>query len=277
MNVSRIIVGAGNYKYEVIWPWGQLPAGTCLGNVSHVAVDSKDRIYVYQRDSPPLLVLDADGMLLKSWGEDLLVDGHGIFITPRDEVFLVARGVHEVIKFDTAGNVQLRIGNRERPSFQAPFNHPTDVAVSPSGEIYITDGYGNAMVHKFSPEGTLLHSWGAPGSGPGEFSTPHGIWIDARNRVYVADRENNRIQLFDSNGSYLTEWRNFYHPMDIFMDAAGTVYVTDQTPRLTVLNIDGKLLARGFAPDAGHGIYGDSAGNLFLAGLQRGVVKLVRQ
>jgi peptidylglycine monooxygenase len=245
--------------------------------VSHVAVDSKDNIYVYQRDNPPILVFDADGRFLTSWGEDLLIDAHGIFITPSDEVFLVARGVHEVLKFDTTGNVRLRLGNREMPSFQAPFNHPTDVAVSPLGEIYVTDGYGNTKVHKFTSEGTLLCSWGIPGSGPGEFSTPHGIWVDAQNRVYVADRENNRIQLFDSKGGYLTEWRNFYHPMDLFMDASGIVYVTDQTPRLTMLSVNGKLLAQGFAPDAGHGIYGDSTGNLYLAGLQRGVVKLVRQ
>lgn len=275
--MARIIVGAGIYSYEVFWPFGKLPVGMQFGSVSHVAVDSKNRIYVYQRKDPPVLVLDSDGELLMSWGEGLLVDGHGMYITNHDEVLLVARGIHEVLKFDTEGKILLRIGNREKPSFQAPFNHPTDVAVSPSGEIYITDGYGNTRVHKFSSEGQLLHSWGEPGVKPGEFSTPHGIWVDKQNKVYVVDRENNRVQIFNSEGIYLDEWRNFYHPMDIFMDADGVFYVTDQTPRFTVLNVKGEVLSRGFAPDAGHGIYGDSYGNLYLAGLQRGVAKLVRQ
>lgn len=275
--MARTIVGAGNYTYEVIWPFGQLPTGMHFGSVSHVAVDSQDRVYVYQRQNPPVLVFDRNGKLLRCWGDDLLVDGHGIYITAHDEIFAVARGVHEVLKFDTGGNVLLRIGNREKPSFEAPFNHPTDVAVSPTGEIYVTDGYGNTKVHKFSSEGQLLHSWGAPGVNPGEFSTPHGVWIDNQSQVYVADRENNRVQIFSSEGLYLNEWRNFYHPMDIFMDREDAVYVTDQTPRFTVINRRGEVLSRGFAPDAGHGIYGDAQGNLYLAGLQRGVAKLVRQ
>jgi peptidylglycine monooxygenase len=95
--------------------------------------------------------------------------------------------------------------------------------------------------------------------------------------VYVADRDNNRVQIFDSDGTYLNEWRNFYHPMDIYMDTEGVFYVTDQTPRFTVFNAQGDILARGFSADAGHGIYGDSHGNLYLAGLDQGIVKLVRQ
>jgi len=182
-----------------------------------------------------------------------------------------------VFKFNAEGEVNLRIGNREKPSWQSPFNHPTDVAVSPSGEIYVSDGYGNARVHKFSPEGDLLLSWGRPGSNPGEFHTPHGIWVDKQDKIYVVDRDNNRVQIFDSEGNYLTAWYDFFHPMDIFIDAEGVIYVTDQTPRFTVLNSEGMLLSRGFAPDAGHGIWGDSQGNLYLAGLQSGVVKLAKQ
>jgi peptidylglycine monooxygenase len=273
--LSRIIVGSGDFTYEV-QSFGRIHAGLRWGRVSNVAVDSEDRVYLYQRMDPPIIILDKGGRLVGSWGEGLLVDGHGIFITPNDDVFLVARGVHEVLKFDTEGKVLLRMGNRERPSFQSPFNHPTDVAVSQSGEIYVTDGYGNSCVHKFSPDGELLLSWGKPGVNPGEFSTPHGVWVDNEEKVYVVDRENNRVQVFDSEGVYINEWRNFYHPMDIYMDAEGVFYVTDQTPRLTVLNAEGKMMARGFAPDAGHGIYGDSQGDLYLADLQKGFVKLSR-
>jgi len=275
--MSRIIVGTGGHTYEVLRSFGKLPGDMRLGDVSHVSVDSEDRVYFYQRRNPPMLVFDTEGDLIDSWGDDLLVDGHGIYITGGDEILAVARGVHEVIKFSAEGEVILRIGNRERPAWNAPFNHPTDVAVSPSGEIYVSDGYGNACVHKFSHEGELLLSWGSPGRRPGEFHTPHGIWADKHGRVYVVDRDNNRVQVFDSEGNYLTSWHDFFHPMDIFMDAEGAFYITDQTPRFTVLNAEGELLSRGFAPDAGHGIWGDSQGNLYLAGLQRGVVKLARR
>ena len=114
----------------------------------------------------------------------------------------------------------LTLGQRGRPSLQAPFNHPADVAVSPAGEIYVADGYGNSSVHRFSVEGEHLGSWGAPGAGRGEFTTPHGIWVDAQDRVLVADRENNRVQLFSPEGDYYGEWRDLYHPMDIYVDAA---------------------------------------------------------
>jgi len=274
--VFRMIVGTGEHTYEALRPFGKSSAEMKFGNISHVAVDSKDRVYLYQRGNPPILVLDKEGNLKNSLGKDLLVDGHGIFITKNDNIFAVARGVHEVFKFTVEGEIDLRIGNREKPSWQSPFNHPTDVAVSSSGEIFVSDGYGNACVHKFSPEGELLLSWGKPGSNPGEFHTPHGIWVDKQDKVYVVDRDNNRIQIFDSEGNYLMAWYDLYHPMDIFIDAKGVIYVTDQTPRFTVLNAEGKLLSRGSAPDAGHGIWGDSQGNLYLAGLQSGVVKLVK-
>lgn len=275
--MTMLIFGTGDYTYEVVQPFGMLPPGMEFGNTSNVAVDSQDRVYVIQRKDPPVLIFDGDGHFLTAWGGGLPVEGHGAYVTPNDEFFLPDRDFHEVLKFDAEGKVLLRIGNRGRPSLQAPFNHPADVAVSSSGEIYVADGYGNSSVHKFSPEGQLLLSWGAPGTGPGEFSTPHGIWVDRQNRVYVVDRENNRVQIFDADGGYITEWRDFYHPMGIFMDSDGAVYVTDQTPRFTVLNTEGRVLARGRTPDAGHGVYGDSRGNLYLSGNARGIAKLAKQ
>jgi peptidylglycine monooxygenase len=275
--MSKIVVGSGEFKYEVVSAFGEGLENIEIDRVSHVSVDSDDNVYFYQRIDPPIVVLDNGGNLVDHWGENYLVDGHGIFITSKDEVFVVARGVHEVLKFDTRGELLLRIGERENPSWQAPFNHPTDVAVSRDGDIFVTDGYGNACVHKFSSVGEHLMTWGKPGSGPGEFHTPHGVWVDDRDRVYVVDRDNNRVQIFTSDGEYLQEWGDFFHPMDIYFDSSNNVYVTDQTPRFSVLNTEGEILARGFAPDAGHGLWGDSYGNLYLAGLERGVVKLLKQ
>jgi len=227
-----MIVGAGEHIYEVLRPFGKFPDEMKLGSVSHVSVDSNDRVYFYQRKNPPILVFDIEGNLIKSWGEDLLVDGHGVFITKNGDVFAVARGVHEVLKFNAEGELNLRIGNREKPSWQSPFNHPTDVAVSLSGEIYVKF-YFAATSEMFGKAGLII------------------------DRPLQED--------------------DFFHPMDIFIDAKGIIYVTDQTPRFTVVNSEGELLSRGFAPDAGHGIWGDSQGNLYLAGLQSGVVKLTKQ
>lgn len=275
--MTRRMVGSGDNPYEVVHPFGQVPKGTRFGNTSHVAVDSLARVYVYQRMDPPVLVFDGDGNLLTAWGSGLLVDAHGIYISPDDNVFLVDRDAHEVLKFDLEGRLLLRLGNREKPSLQAPFNHPADVAVSPSGEIYVADGYGNSSVHKFSSEGQHLLSWGSRGTGPSQFTTPHGIWVDRHDRVYVADRENNRVQIFDTEGCFISEWHDFYHPMDIFMDAEDKIYVTDQIPRLTILDRQGNLIDRWRTPEKGHGLWGDPSGNLYCTDTTTGVTKLVKQ
>ena len=126
----------------------------------------------------------------------------------------------------------------------------------------------------FSPY--LPLSGGTPGSGPGQFTTPHGIWVDSAERVYVCDRENNRVQVFSIIGEYLTEWRDFYHPMDIYQDPQGVFYVTDQIPRITMLNAAGEMITRGRTPYNGHGVWLDSQGNVYLAGNDTGITKLVR-
>ena len=282
--MTRLIFGTGDYTYEVVQPFGKLPVGMDFGITHRVAVDSKNRVYVTQQHDPPVLVFDSDGNYLTGFGEGVLVDPHGIYVTSNDEVFIVDRDAHEVVQLTPEGKVLLRLGTRGKAHMQTPFNHPADVAVSPSGDIFVADGYGNSCVHKFSPEGQLLLSWGMPGSGPGDFWIPHGIWVNRQNTVYVADRENNRIQIFDSEGNYQGEWHDLYHPMDIWMDGDGMIYVTDETPRFTVLSPEGKVLSRGKAPDAGLGLYGDSRGNLYLTGVFpgalstfRGIVKLVRQ
>ena len=274
--MARLIIGTGDTSFEVVHPFGHLPQGWTYGNVSHVATDSKDRVYAFQRKDPPVLVFDSDGNFLTGWGSGVLFDAHGIFITTDDDVFLIDRDHHEILKFNAEGKVLMRIGRRERPAFQAPFNHPADVAISPSGEIYVADGYGNSTVHRFSPDGKHLGSWGTPGAGPGQFTTPHGIWVDGNDRVYVTDRENNRVQIFSPEGDYITEWRDFFHPMDIFMDTQGRFYVTDQIPRLSVLDADGKLLSRGKTAANPHGIWGDSNGNLYTAGNLDGVTKYAK-
>src|SRR3990172_11008223 len=189
-----------------------------------------------------------------------------MYIDGADRLFVIDRDRHQLHVLDGSGVVALTLGDPEHPHLQAPFNHPADVAVARNGDFYVADGYGNSRVHRFSPDGTLLSSWGNPGRGPGEFTTPHGVWEDARGRILVADRENDRVQLFSAIGEYLTEWRDFFHPMDIWADPEGLVYITDQIPRLSLVALDGTLMGRCRpALYGGHGIWGDSIGDLYLA------------
>ena len=277
--MAKLITGSGKHTYEVIRPWGQLPHGLQFAGVSRVAVDSQDRVYMYQRGDPPVLIFDREGKFLGSWGADMIIDAHGIYISPEDHLYLVNRDAHQVLKFTLDGRLLMTLGTHGGPSLQGPFNHPTDVCVSSTGEIYVADGYGNSRVHKFSPDGTLLQSWGSPGREPGQFRVPHGIWVEGDTRVYVADRENGRIQVFTTEGEFLAQWSDFYRATDVYMDASGTVYVTDLVPRLSILSREGELLARGRPVlDMAHGVCGDSRGDLYIAeaSAQR-VSKLIRQ
>ena len=231
-------------RYSVDRSWGQLPAGQSLGLASTVAVGSDGAVYLAQRNGPPVLVFEPSGELRATWPMSLAIDPHGINVcrgTP-DTIILVDRDAHVVLLCTPQGEIKATLGHRHRPRFQAPFNHPTSAFVARDGEIYIADGYGNCAVHRFSASGEHLRTWGTPGDGPGQFTTPHSVWVDRRNRVLVADRENSRIQLFDRSGNYLEAWTGFYKPMDISEDDAGRIYVSDQIPRVSQLDADGTLI-----------------------------------
>lgn len=260
-----ITIGMGAYLYEYHADWASLPAGTTFQNPSAVAVDSHDRVYVFQRRGPPVMVFGQDGRFLAAWprrdGE--LEDAHHIFIGPDDGVYLADRDAHQVLKYTTEGEMLMALGTRYRAALQAPFNHPSDIAVSPTGDIYVSDGYGNSCVHRFTADGRHTASFGTPGSGPGQFRVPHSLRVAKDGRLYVCDRENHRVQVFSEDGEYLDQWTDFKFPMGIHIDADQTVYVTDQVPRLSILNLDGKLLARGRTFENGHNVYSDSRGDLY--------------
>jgi peptidylglycine monooxygenase len=274
-----VIIGMGAYVYEYQGDWARLPAGQSFQHPSAVAVDSLDRVYVFQRHGPPVLVLDRDGRFLTAWprrdGE--LEDAHHLQLDPDDGVYLADRDAHQVVKYTTEGEMVMALGTRDRAALQAPFNHPTDIAIAPSGEIYVSDGYGNSSVHRFTAGGEYIASFGAPGSGPGQFLVPHSIAVAKDGRVFVCDRENDRVQIFSAQGEYLDQWADFKCPMGIHIDADQTVYVTDQVPRLSVLNLDGELLARGRTFELAHNVYCDSRGDLYAAdGANNRVQKFVK-
>ena len=184
-----------------------------FGWVPAVAFDSADRVYVYSRSERPMIVFDREGHIVASWGEEVLKDAHGIFIDDRDQIWCVERETHCVRQFTRDGELLMTLGTPDQEGAEGqPFRLPTDLTLDADGFIYVSDGYGNTCIHKYAPNGEFIKTWGRPGTGPGEFDLPHCVRVDQRGRLMVADRANNRIQFFDTDGNYLEEWGGFHHP-----------------------------------------------------------------
>ena len=292
-------VGAGARVYEQVEDWEKLPEGWVLGQTA-IVTDSQDRVYLFNRSDHPLIVLDRDGKFLNSWGEGDLPDAHGMFIDADDNLYMPVKNSHVVLKYSPDGNLLMTMGDWDKPSdtgwtgnvndpakqAAGPFNRPSDIALDASGDLYISDGYGNSRVHKFTSDGKLLFSWGEPGkTGPGEFHVPHGVWVHTDGRVFVADRENNRIQIFDAEGKYLDEWGGVARPCDIYIDEDEILYVPELDGFMSILSIEGDIIASWGSPlDAGwgngaHAVWMDSHGDLYVNQNVEGhrLVKYIRQ
>ena len=218
-----VILGSGEHRYKVIENWAKLPDGWEFKDVGAVAVDSKDQVYVFNRGEHPMMVFDREGNFLRSWGEGQYPRAHGLHIDVDDTLYLTDDGAHVVRKCTTDGKVLLELGTPGKPTpymSGTPFHRCTHTALSPKGEIYVSDGYGNSKVHKYSPDGKLLMSWGEPGTDPGQFNIVHNIVTDAEGWVYVADRENHRVQVFDGNGKYEAQWNNMHRPCGLYCHRA---------------------------------------------------------
>jgi len=268
---KALIVELGGQQYRIDRPWGILPRGA--GRVSDVACDANGHVFVLLRrdstvdpEAPAVIELAPDGRCLAAWGESI-VDGHMLAIGCDGYIYVVDRDAHEIKVFNARGQQIGGLGERHRPN--APFNHPSGIAFSAAGLIYVADGYGASRVHQFTASGTLLQTWGEPGDGPGQFSTPHGIWVMTDGRVAVTDRENDRLQIFAADGAHLLSIGGFYGAMDVWQGMNSGLLVTDRVPRLSLLNANGELVDR-CRPvlNGAHGLIGDTAGNLYLAEIE---------
>ena len=287
---KAVIIGSGDYRYAVE-PWPTLPAGWTFGDVAGVGINSADEVHVFTRGEHPLIVFDRDGNLLRHWGEGKFVRPHGIDIGPDGTIYCTDDGAHVVRSFTPEGKQLLEIGLPGEPEpFMSgnPFNKCTHTALSPEGDIFVSDGYGNARVHKYSADGNLLFSWGGPGIAPGEFNFPHNIVSDADGWVYVADRENHRVQVFNGDGQFETQWHALHRPCALcagkgedppfFVGELGPSLGANRAfpnlgPRVSVVAPDGTILARVGDEVAGlemnqfvapHGIAVDSHGDIYL-------------
>ena len=259
--------------------WPQPSVASMIGQVSGVGVDSLGNVFVFHRadrvwegeelgleliPSPTVFILDAEtGELVDSWGSNMFVMPHGLTIDQDDNLWLTDVGLHQVFKFDREGNLLMALGERGVAGDDTShFNMPTDVAVASDGSFYVSDGYGNSRIMKFSPDGTYLTSWGSKGTAPGQFDIPHSIALDSQGHVYVADRGNARLQIFDEDGKFITQWKSasLGRPWAVRINSQGYIFLIDGgdqsqfwPDRARILKLDpaGNILAS-------FGSYGDA-------------------
>jgi len=217
--------------YQVDPTWPQRPDGIEWGAVPGIAVDSDDRVWVYTRAEPPIQVYNAEGKLVRAFGQGLIGTAHHIKIDVDNNVWVTDIGNHVVIQFSPQGQILRQLGVRgEAGNDQRHFNKPTDIAVTPEGDVFVSDGYGNNRVVHYDHNGKFVKSWGKLGSGPGEFHLPHAIAIDSTGRLYVADRSNARIQVFDQDGKFIQQWRNLVVPWGFAVTPNDEIWVCGSSP-----------------------------------------------
>ena len=240
--------------YQPVPGFLEIPDSLKLGRCSAVAINRKGEIFLFHRGHQPICCFSPAGKFIRSWGDDLIGMAHGLRIDSDDNVWATDIGHHMVFKFNATGKLLMALGTSDQPGTAGnQFNKPTDVAFGPNGEFFVADGYGNTRVMKFAASGRLIKMWGEPGQGPGQFDLPHSIVVDARNRVLVGDRENDRIQVFDLEGNRLATW-NGVAPFGIALDRAQRVFVADgRANQLVRLDDDGKVDLRWGSQGAGAG------------------------
>jgi DNA-binding beta-propeller fold protein YncE len=217
--------------YEVDKTWPQRPAQYDTAAVPGIAVDAKDQIWVFTRTQPFVQIYAADGKLIRAWGTDPLTNAHHIKIDQDGNVWLADIGLHVVRKFSPGGEILLTIGTAgQKGTDKAHLNAPTDMAITATGEVFVADGYGNNRVVHFDAKGKYVKEWGQLGVGPNDFSLPHAIGIDSKGVLYIADRNNQRVQVYNQAGKLLDSWQNVIVPWGITITAKDEIWVAGCSP-----------------------------------------------
>ena len=253
-----VTFGSGDYQYAPVEGFFKRPRGWTFVEAADVAVDEEDNVYVLNRGAyAAVMIFDKDGLYLDGWGKiggrpeagiDFLIP-HGISLGPDGSIYTSDTGDHTVRRWTKEGKLLLTIGtpmNSAPEQSGKPFNRPTHLTVASNGDFYASDGYGNSHIHCFDPNGQLRFSWGGHGSGPGQFDTVHSVFIDTEDgdKVYAADRYNNRVQFFTPRGEFLGEWTGLNLANAVRKGPDGNFYVAELDHRISVLSPDGELLAR---------------------------------
>ncbi len=238
---DRLAAGESQSSYQVAPNFPQLPEGFRLGEVSAVTSDSAGNVFIFHRGKHPIVVFTADGKYLRSFGDGLYDSAHGLRIDPEGNVWTTDNKNHTVVKLTPEGKVLLTLGERNVAGEDAThFNRPTDVTFAPDGSFFVSDGYGNSRVVKFDHAGKFLLAWGKRGTGPGEFHVPHAVQMDSAGHLFVADRENKRLQVFDQNGKYLREITGFA-PYGLFITRDDHILIADGIANQALrLSLDGQ-------------------------------------
>ena len=284
-----VIVGSGDYRYEQVRSWPSMPRYWSFEIASDVGVNSNDEVHVLCRGKHTVTIWDTDGSFITSWGEGLFSPNpHAIYIAPNDNIWIVDTNFHIATEHEPDGTLIRTLGRKLWPSNTfagIPFNMPSGLAIAPNGDLFVSDGYGGHRVQKFSPEGDLLQSWGRQGDSPGQFALLHNVEVDKNSRVYICDRENDRIQVFDDQGGFIKEWTDFQMPGDLWI-VDDIMYVGEQGGggAVGIWTLEGELITRwrgSEGPTKGlmegaHGICVDSQGSIYVAELSGRVQKFQR-
>ncbi len=278
------------------------PAAWNFGQVAGVATSANGYILVLHRGANPIMLFDATGRFVRAWGDGLFSNGkvggippgdrqpgqsgytavygaagchacgaHAIRVDPDGNIWVVDAPGHVIYKMDATGRVLMELGSKGISGVsRTTFNLPTDVAFGPTGEIYVSDGYGNARVVKFDADGQYVLQWGSRGTGPGEFGLPHNLAVDAAGRVYVTDRDNQRVQVFSADGAFLTEWRDIGGNSALFMTSDQQLWTGG-----TLRNLEGRVVTTLPGGNGGHGMTQTPDGEVFVAQLAGQVQKFI--
>lgn len=282
------VLQCGQFRYRYYWDWAKFPMKLQGCTVAGVACDSHNNVYAAVRapGCPGIAKFAPDGTFLGYYGKGIQKGRpHGIYIDKEDHIWLTDDTCHVVYKFDQEDQVMLTLGMWGLGSdtgvdttidshlryltirrMAGPFNMPTGITEGAEGDIYISDGYGNAAVHRFDHQGELISSWGGPGNGEGEFNIPHGVCADRMGRVWTADRDNDRVQIFDPKGELLHIIDGLLYPAGLWNDGTYT-YIAEMDGRISVYDMGFQLSAQlGYCASIfkAHSIGGDGDGNLYL-------------